>query len=127
MIWAVGEMVELALEAADQLAARGLDYGVVDTRFIKPVDSTLLRAQAEDGKKIVTVEEHVLAGGLGSSIWECLEAAGLGRTPALWIGIPDRFVPHGSIEKLREECGLTAGAIAERVEKFSEKNPGRTD
>ncbi len=127
MIWSLGEMIAVAEEAAELLSARGLDYGVVDTRFIKPIDAELLKSQAEEGKIIVTVEEHVLAGGLGTAIWESLEGSGRGEVSLLRIGISDRFVPHGSIEKLREECGLTPAAIAGRVENFSRSNPPGED
>ena len=127
MIWSLGEMIAVAEEAAELLSARGLDYGVVDTRFIKPIDAELLKSQAEEGKIIVTVEEHVLAGGLGTAIWESLEESGRGEVSLLRIGISDRFVPHGSIEKLREECGLTPAGIAGRVENFSRSNPRGED
>ncbi len=120
VFWAVGEMVGTAEAACELLSADGMDFGVVNARFIKPLDKPLLLAAAREGKKIVIIEEHVLAGGLGSAVWEALEEEGLEETPVFRIGIPDKFIQHGSISQLREICGLTpeqvAGAVKKRFE-----------
>ncbi len=114
-IWAIGPMVETALAAAGILKERGRSFGVVNTRFIKPLDGELLRSSAAAGLKIVSLEEHILAGGLGSALGEELDASGRGRTPLFRIGIPDRFVEHGTVAELREICGLTPERVAERI------------
>jgi len=118
VFWATGEMVAVAEEASGILRQSGLDFGVVNARFIKPLDAELLAAEAGEGKRIVTLEEHVLAGGLGSAVWECLERKGLGRAAILRFGIPDHFVEHGPVESLREICGLTPEAVAGRVKEW---------
>ncbi len=117
VFWAVGSMVGTAESAAELLSADGLDFGVVNTRFIKPLDKPLLLAAARKGKKIVTLEEHILAGGLGSAVWEALEEEGLEETSVFRIGIPDKFIEHGSISQLREICGLTPEQVAGAVKK----------
>lgn len=117
MIWALGAIVETAEKAAELLKKRGRDFGVVNSRFIKPLDREMLLAQAREGKKIVTLSEDPLAGGFGSAVGECLEDAGLASALLLRIGIPDRFIPHGTIEQLRKDCGLTPKSVAERIEK----------
>jgi len=114
-IWAIGAMVETALQAAEILKERGRDFGVVNTRFIKPLDGELLRQSAASGHKVVSLEEHALAGGLGSALWECLENSGMGSTPMLRIGIADRFVEHGSVAELRHVCGLTPEKVADNI------------
>ena len=65
---------------------------------------------------LVTVEEGVLQGGFGSAVWETLNEAGAGAVRILRVGMPDRFVTHGSPALLHEEVGFTAERIAERVE-----------
>ncbi|MDP8237399.1 MAG: 1-deoxy-D-xylulose-5-phosphate synthase, partial [Candidatus Erginobacter occultus] len=115
MIWALGAMVETAGEAAERLKKRGLDFGVVNPRFIKPLDRDLLFAQARAGKKIVTLAEDPLAGGFGSAVGECLEEAGLAPALLLRIGLPDRFIPHGTIKQLRKDFGLDPESVAEKI------------
>ncbi|MDX6666231.1 MAG: 1-deoxy-D-xylulose-5-phosphate synthase [Solirubrobacteraceae bacterium] len=106
-----GSGVAKALEAADILG----DVTVADARFAKPIDVELMATLAADHELLVTVEEGVLAGGFGSAVWEELNDAGLGRTPILRIGLPDRFVTHGKPALLHREVGYTGKAIAERV------------
>jgi 1-deoxy-D-xylulose-5-phosphate synthase len=110
-----GTGVEKALEAADILAAGGLDATVADARFAKPIDTGLAAQLAGEHELLVTVEEGVLAGGFGSAVWETLSDAGM--TPRiLRIGLPDRYVTHGAPKLLHEEIGFTGKRIAERIE-----------
>jgi len=110
-----GSGVAKALGAADLLAENGMDVTVADARFAKPLDAVLLAQLAADHDLLVTVEEGVLAGGFGSGVWECLSDAGL-VPRILRIGLPDRYVTHGSPNLLYQEVGFTAEAIAERIE-----------
>jgi 1-deoxy-D-xylulose-5-phosphate synthase len=110
-----GSGVGRALGAADVLLDHGLDVTVVDARFAKPLDAALLARLAADHDLLVTVEEGVLAGGFGTAVWESLSEGG--ATPRmLRVGLPDRFVTHGSPKLLHEEVGFTARRIAEQVE-----------
>lgn len=113
-IWALGPMVETALSAAGILAERERSFGVVDARFVKPLDEARLLSAARAGKAIVTLEEHSLMGGMGSAILECLEAAGVSDR-VVRIGLPDRFIEHGTIAELRDLCGLTPEKVAETI------------
>jgi 1-deoxy-D-xylulose-5-phosphate synthase len=110
-----GTGVQLALGAAELLAARGIDATVADARFAKPLDAELLRRLASEHDLVVTVEEGVLAGGFGSGVWELLSEHGL-VPRVLRIGLPDRYETHGAPALLHEEVGFTAERIAERVE-----------
>ncbi len=114
-IWALGNMVAVAEAAAGRLRKAGRDFGVVNARFVKPLDRELLLSQAREGKKIVTLSEDPLAGGFGSAVGECLGEEGRGSALRLRIGLPDRFIPHGKIAELREQCGLTPEAVAEKI------------
>jgi 1-deoxy-D-xylulose-5-phosphate synthase len=110
-----GTGVAKALEAADILAEHGLSVTVADARFAKPLDVGLAAQLAAEHDLLVTVEEGVLAGGFGSAVWESLSDAGLAPR-ILRVGLPDRYVTHGSPKLLHEEIGFTGARIAERIE-----------
>jgi 1-deoxy-D-xylulose-5-phosphate synthase len=116
MIWALGSMVRDALALAARLeASEGLSVGVVNARFVKPLDRALLLGHAACVPLIVTMEDHVLAGGFGSAVLEALQEAGCPAAVER-IGWPDTFVEHGtSQEILRAAHGLSPDAIHRRV------------
>lgn len=121
LVWAIGSTVAPALEAADRLAAEGCELTVVNARFVKPLDRELLRLQIEAlgfETGLVTVEEHVVAGGFGSAIGEALSEMELDRVRLRTIGVPDRFVPHGSQDVLRKLLGLDAESLYFRFRSF---------
>ena len=116
VLWALGPMVRDALRIADRLQAEvNLSVGVVNARFIKPLDRTLLLSQAAVVPLIVTLEDHALAGGFGSAVLEALQEAGC--TAAVErIGWPDTFVQHGSsVEELRAANGLSPDHMHRRI------------
>jgi 1-deoxy-D-xylulose-5-phosphate synthase len=110
-----GAGVQKALQAAQILAARGMDVTVADARFAKPIDAGLAAQLAAEHELLVTVEEGVLAGGFGSAVWEKLSDAGI-ASRILRVGLPDRYVTHGAPKLLHEEVGFTGERIAERIE-----------
>lgn len=113
-LWALGDMVPLAVAVADRLVTRGYSVGVVNARFVSPLDSDLLQAQARLARAVVTLENGVANGGFGSAVTESLAEAGFqGRV--IRAGWPNEFVPHGATALLMEKHGLTAEAITERV------------
>ncbi|HKB91595.1 MAG TPA: 1-deoxy-D-xylulose-5-phosphate synthase [Opitutaceae bacterium] len=116
MIWALGPMIQEALKIADRLAhEEGLSVGVVNARFIKPLDRTLLLSQAACIPLIVTMEDHVVAGGFGSAVLEALQESDC-QTPVERIGWPDKFVEHGSsVEILRAAYGLAPEDMYKRI------------
>lgn len=115
-IWALGPMVATAVKVAKQLEAEsGAIAGVVNARFAKPVDRELLCSQALTGDLIISMEDHVLAGGFGSAILEVLSDAGI-SCPVERIGWNDRFIDHGSsVEQLRETAGIAHEQILSKV------------
>lgn len=117
--WAIGSMVQSAVQAADKLKEQGIDAGVVNMRFAKPLDKELLIEHAKRYGKIVTLEEGVLAGGVGSEVLEILDDAGLLQQCAvLRLGIPDEFVTHGDKKLLFRDLGLDTDAIVQKAVAF---------
>jgi 1-deoxy-D-xylulose-5-phosphate synthase len=106
-----GTQLPAAVAAADKLAAEGIDVGVINARFVKPLDAeTLLPAVAEAGF-VVTVEEAALMGGFGSAVLEACADAGIEATHVRRLGIPDRFIEHAERNELLAELGLDAQGI----------------
>ncbi len=118
---AIGSMVDNASKAAIALAGDGIESSVINMRFIKPMDTELLRTLANEMELLVTVEENALAGGFGSAVAEFLADAGICR-PLLRIGIEDAFIEQGTRPQLWELCGLQPEQIANRVKKFLNKD-----
>ena len=104
-ILAFGSMVHPSL-----LAAEALDATVVNMRFIKPLDTELIKEIAASHDAFVTVEEGCTMGGAGSAVAEALAEAGLAK-PVLILGLPDKFVDHGDPALLLAQCGLNAEGI----------------
>ncbi len=114
LIIAAGRPANDALDAADVLATEhGIEATVVNARFVKPLDATLFLSLADRIKKIITVEEHVLAGGFGSAIFELFCDNGCTGLSFKRIGIADTFVEHGTQQELRSAYGIDAQAIIE--------------
>src|SRR4051812_9641073 len=116
ILWALGNMVPEALKLAQRLEREEhVSVGVVNARFVKPLDRNLLLSQAAVVPLIVTLEDHVLAGGFGSAVVEALQEAHC-TTAVERIGWPDKFVEHGSsVEILRAAYGLAPEDIFKRV------------
>ena len=117
-LWAVGTMVDTARKAARLLERQGISAGVVDARFVKPLDEEALVAAGQKVKCIVTLEENALIGGFGEGVLEALNRHGaLRHCRVLNLGIPDRFVLHGRRERLLEDLKLDPEGVAETVKK----------
>ncbi|MBQ1182279.1 MAG: 1-deoxy-D-xylulose-5-phosphate synthase [Phascolarctobacterium sp.] len=118
-LWAIGTMVESAMKLAEKLAEQGINAGVVNMRFAKPIDKELLLAHAEKYKNMVTLEEGCLRGGVGSAVLEALnEARLLGTCKVLNFGIPDEFILHGDKQRLFQDIGLDVETMAGKVTAF---------
>jgi 1-deoxy-D-xylulose-5-phosphate synthase len=120
-----GSGVGKALETAALLELAGIPATVADARFAKPIDSGLVAQLAAEHELLVTIEEGVLGGGFGSAVWETLNEAGGAPTRIVRVGVPDRYVTHGSPTLLHEEIGYTKERIAERVRAALDR-PGAT-
>ena len=111
-----GLLVSAALEAAEKLAADGVDAKVINIHTIKPLDEELVIAAAKETGKVVTIEEHSVIGGLGGAVCECL--AEHAPVPVKRIGIQDVFGESGTAAGLLEKYGLDAKGIYEQVKSF---------
>lgn len=117
---AVGSMVHPATNVANTLEQKGYSVGIINARFIKPLDQTTLLSQIRKAKYIVTLEENVLAGGFGSAVSELLKTNGDTDCSVLSIGIPDEFVPHGNTDILKRELKLDEDGILQQISSFLE-------
>ena len=112
-----GYGVGVSMDAAEQLAAEGINATVINARFAKPLDSELILEAARRCGRVVTVEDGARMGGFGSGVLEMLQDHGC-HVPVLRLGIPDRFIEHGKREKLLELLGLDGPGIARSVREF---------
>ena len=115
-IVATGLPVSNCLEAAEKLAADGIDAKVINIHTIKPLDEELIVAAAKETGKVVTVEEHSVIGGLGSAVCDAL--AEKAPTPVTKIGIQDVFGESGPAVELDKKYGLDADSISKEVKAF---------
>jgi len=115
VILAIGTTVAPALEAAQELAANGIEATVVNARFAKPLDSELIVDLASRIKRVVTVEENTLSGGFGSSVVDLLQKSGVSDVQVKSIGLPDEFIEQGPQTILRSKYDLDAKGILRQV------------
>jgi 1-deoxy-D-xylulose-5-phosphate synthase len=114
-VLAIGPMIPIARQAAEQLAAEGIQIEVVNARFIKPLDDLMLQRIAAKQQPVITMEEACLSGGFGSSILEWYVSKGLRIPPFHAMGVPDEYIEHGSVKDQRREVGLTVEHLVEHV------------
>ncbi len=115
-IFGLGNLFELAEEAAETLKAEGYSVALVNPRWIKPLDTDCIEKLAEECDVVLTFEDHVLHNGFGCAIIEHLNDTGI-KTPVVRVGWPDQFVEHGSVPILREKHGITAANGVEKAKK----------
>jgi 1-deoxy-D-xylulose-5-phosphate synthase len=113
VIAAIGQPVIPALRAAQDLVPLGINAAVVNARFVKPLDKDLFRDLLSRVPRLITVEDHVIAGGFGSAVVEFLADEGITGVSVKRLGVPDRFIPHGTQDQLRKMCGFDKDAIAQ--------------
>jgi 1-deoxy-D-xylulose-5-phosphate synthase len=115
MLVAYGTLFPTCLKAAERLREEGIEVGVINARFAKPLDTATLLKAVEDLPLVVTVEEGTLQGGFGSAVLEAANAAGLDTRNIVRLGIPDRFVEHAERAELLADLGLDVNGICETV------------
>jgi 1-deoxy-D-xylulose-5-phosphate synthase len=122
VLMAVGASVMEALAASSLLADQGILATVVDCRFIKPLDVSLVVELARRTPRVLTIEENVRQGGFGSAVLEAFNDAGLHSVAVERIGLPDTFVEHGPQTLLRNKYGVNAAAIARATLRLLQQN-----
>jgi 1-deoxy-D-xylulose-5-phosphate synthase len=119
MILAIGALVPAAVAAAAQLRAEGLDVGVVNARFVKPLDVDVIGQVLETTPFVITVEDAALAGGFGSAVCEAASDAGLNTAHVQRLGIPDRYIEHAERSEQLADLGLDAAGIAQACRRLA--------
>ncbi|HEU0167787.1 MAG TPA: 1-deoxy-D-xylulose-5-phosphate synthase, partial [Chloroflexota bacterium] len=115
-IIAIGAPVNIAMEAAERLGLSGISTGVINARFVKPLDEDTLLEAARRYRRLVTIEEHVVAGGFGSAVLELLSKHGsLAGTRVLTVGLSDAFIEHGGQGAMRREAGMDLGGVLQSI------------
>ncbi len=121
VILAYGTTVAQAEQAAEELSEEGIHAAVVNARWAKPLDEELIVRLAKGTSRVVTVEDHMVAGGFGSAVLELLESRGLLHTiDVRLVGFPDRLIEHGAPSILKELYGLTSSHIKDVVRELVE-------
>jgi 1-deoxy-D-xylulose-5-phosphate synthase len=110
IIFALGNRVHPSVKAAEELQKEGFSVGVINCRFVKPLDPRLPDMAARTGR-ILIVEENTLQGGFGSAVLEAISDRGLSPVTVRRLGICDSFVEHGPLDLLREQCGIDTKKI----------------
>lgn len=117
-IVAIGSTVMPALQAVERLAGHGISAGVVNARFVKPLDAELILGQARATGRIITVEENALQGGFGSAVLELLQDNDAASVRVKRLGIPDHYVEQGPQAQLRKDVGIDADGIEQAAKEF---------
>jgi 1-deoxy-D-xylulose-5-phosphate synthase len=116
-IFGLGAMLPEAKRLAAMLEREGFSAAVINPRFAKPIDRACVAEYGRHCGLVVTLEDHVLAGGFGSAVLETLSELEL-AVPVVRVGWPDQFIEQGKVESLREKYGLTAEAALERARPY---------
>ena len=121
-IFSLGNMLPEAVKLARSLEDEGQSVAIINARFAKPVDSLAIGSYGRHCSLLITMEDHVLAGGFGSAVLESLNDQGV-DVPVIRVGWPDGFIEHGKVETLREKYGLTAEAAFDRAQPLLKRSP----
>ena len=119
-VFGLGAMLPEAMRLAEMLEREGFSAAVINPRFAKPVDRNCIAAFGSRCGLVITLEDHVLAGGFGSAVLETLSGLEL-QVPVVRVGWPDEFIEHGKVEALREKYGLTAEAALAKARPYLSK------
>ncbi len=110
----IGHVGNTAIEVCNQLAAEGIDAAHYDMRFLKPIDKDLLHTVFAKHKRVITIEDGTILGGLGSAVME-FAADNNYHAKIKRLGIPDRFVEQGTLDELKAECGFDKTGIIKAI------------
>jgi len=122
LIMAIGNMVIPSLVASESLEHEGISACVVNARFVKPLDTEIIKRLSGGIKHILTVEENTILGGFGSAVLETLNMHGIMDAKVKMLGIPDRFIEQGKQSVLRTELSLDPDGIAKAATSLLKNN-----
>ena len=115
-LMAVGSMVKTAQEVKTRLNQEGHKCSVINARFVKPIDLRAVEWACENHRLVVSMEENVASGGYGEKVRKAMNEMDM-KAGFLQIAIPDAYVEHGNVEQLKQEIGIDAGTIVEKIKK----------
>ena len=113
-LFAVGSMVKTAERVREKLKAEGMQVSLVNARFVKPIDEVAVREACREHRLIVTLEENVSAGGYGEKVLRLLSGEQM-AADYLQVALPDAYIEHGNVEKLKSEIGLDPDSICQSI------------
>lgn len=114
---AAGNMMMIAADVRKQLKAKGYHVSLINARFLKPIDESVIYRCAKEHKLLVTLEENVLSGGFGESVCRFVSESEMDMH-VLNIALPDDYIEHGSVDILKAECGIDADSVTDRIISF---------
>lgn len=114
VLFAVGSMVKVALAVRERIKEKGIACSLVNARFVKPIDEEIIKKMCEKHRLIVTMEENVASGGFGEKVRAYVDSIGEAAS-VLSIAIPDEYVEHGNVELLKQEVGIDAVTVEEKI------------
>ncbi|GHT01658.1 hypothetical protein AGMMS49525_03030 [Bacteroidia bacterium] len=116
VVVSIGPIGNIAREAIEKAKLSGVDAAHYDMIYLKPIDEELLHEIGKNYKRVVTVENGTTQGGLGTAVMEFMSENNY-SPEVVRIGIPDEFIPHGTIPELYKLCGMDVDSIAEVLQK----------
>jgi 1-deoxy-D-xylulose-5-phosphate synthase len=120
VVLGLGALLPMAEDVAKELEAKGYSTAVINPRSVKPLDIDTISFFARSADVVITMEDHVLAGGFGSAVLEELANVGI-QVPVVRIGWPDAFVDHGKVDALRTKAGISVAATVEKALPYLQK------
>jgi len=118
-IVSLGPLLPYVINAVREIESRSRHtVEIIDARFAKPMDRQMILASAEKTRKVITIEEGVIQGGFGQSVAELINGSISGKVRTKVLGVPDRFVDHGTMEEVRADCGLTEKGIIKAIKEI---------
>ncbi len=114
---AIGKMVERAVEVSHILEKNNIDAEIINVRFLKPLDKEVILNSARKTKKVITIEDGLLKGGLGTAVIEAINSSDIKDVKVKTFGYDDCFVKHGNVEELEKEYNLDAESIVNNIVK----------
>lgn len=121
-IIAIGKMVDRAVEVANLLKNDNIDVEIINARFLKPLDEEKIIKSIEKTKKVITIEDGTIKGGLGTAVIELINNSNLNDIKVKIFGYNDCFVKHGKVNELEEQFGLSANSIKEYCKQYFTKH-----
>lgn len=121
MFVAFGSLFSTCVLAAERLAKDGIDIGVINARFLRPLDTDVILKAIQETGFVITVEESTLAGGFGSAVLEAANDAGLPTQHLRRLGIPDRYIEHGERSELLADLGLDVAGLMSAAHQMAQR------